>query len=72
MTLSAGQRLGVYEIVAPLGAGGIAGMTRATPCRFARAVPAGLSLVCLLLPAVLTENGKPFEVYSRARLMRVK
>src|SRR5215470_10017408 len=38
MSLSAGQRLGVYEVVAPLGAGGMGEVFRARDTRLGREV----------------------------------
>ena len=38
MSLSAGSKLGPYEIVSPLGAGGMGEVYRATDCRLARDV----------------------------------
>ena len=52
MTLSAGSRLGPYEIVAPIGAGGMGEVYRARDTRLDRAV------AIKILPAEFAKNGQ--------------
>lgn len=50
MNLSAGNKLGPYEIVAPLGAGGMGEVDRARDTRLERTV------AIIVFPASLAEN----------------
>src|SRR5262245_38452344 len=63
MTLAAGARLGPYEVVAPLGAGGMGGVYRARDTRLSREV------AIKVLPAELSSDAarlKRFEKEARA------
>ena len=63
MTLAAGTRLGPYEIVAPLGAGGMGEVYRARDTRLSREV------AIKVLPAGLAEDPerlKRFEKEARS------
>ena len=63
MTLSAGSRLGPYEILSPLGAGGMGEVYRARDTRVGREV------AVKVLPAPVADDGarlRRFEVEARA------
>ena len=59
MSLSAGQRVGPYEIVAPLGAGGMGEVYRARDTRLDRDV------AVKVLPARLAESAEAFARFER-------
>jgi Tol biopolymer transport system component len=59
LSLSAGQRVGPYEIVAPLGAGGMGEVYRARDTRLDRDV------AVKVLPARLAESAEAFERFER-------
>jgi serine/threonine protein kinase len=63
VTLSAGTRLGPYEIVAPLGAGGMGEVYRARDARLAREVAIKVLPVSLASDA---ERLKRFEKEARS------
>ncbi len=64
MNLVAGQRLGVYEIVAPLGAGGMGEVYRATDTRLGRDVA-----LKLLPPAFASDSDRLARFEREAKLL---
>ncbi|HMA18625.1 MAG TPA: protein kinase, partial [Thermoanaerobaculia bacterium] len=62
MTLSAGTRLGPYEIVSPLGAGGMGEVYRARDTRLGREVA-----VKVLLPEVSADDSRRRRFEQEAR-----
>src|SRR5512138_319116 len=59
MSLSAGNRLGVYEVVAPLGVGGMCEVYRATDTKLGRQV------AIKVLPASVAQDGERLARFDR-------
>ncbi|HEV2720963.1 MAG TPA: hypothetical protein VG323_13155, partial [Thermoanaerobaculia bacterium] len=64
MTIAAGQRLGPYEILAPLGAGGMGEVWRAHDSRLDRGV------AIKVLPAELAQNAQLRARFARSAMPR--